>query len=126
MSKTRSSSKGMWSALPDEQAEGFRQALETLPEVELRKMFGCPCAFVHGQMFALFHPVGLALKLSEQDREALLQEPGTMPFEPMPGRKMREYVVLPPADPLTEDELRQWILKSYSYVAALPPKGGKR
>jgi TfoX/Sxy family transcriptional regulator of competence genes len=117
----------MWSAVPDEQAEGFRQALAPLPEVELRRMFGCPCAFVHGQMFAVFHPAGLALKLSDEDREALLQEPGARPFEPMPGRKMRQYAVLPPASQAPAfqaagDPLRHWIGKAYRYAAELPPK----
>jgi TfoX/Sxy family transcriptional regulator of competence genes len=112
--------------VPDEQAEGFRQALEALPEVELRKMFGCPCAFVHGQMFAVLHPAGLALKLSDEDREALLQAPGAKPFEPMPGRTMRQYLVLPPADPSTEGDLQRWIGKSYTYAASLPAKEVKR
>ena len=126
MTKSPSSGKGMWSAVPDEQAEGFRQALELLPEVELRKMFGCPCAFVHGQMFAVFHPVGLALKLSDEDRETLLEQPEAEVFEPMPGRRMRQYVVLPPAIASTEDGLRQWLDKAYRYAAALPPKEAKR
>jgi TfoX/Sxy family transcriptional regulator of competence genes len=116
----------MWSAVPDEQAASFRQALDTLPEVELRKMFGCPCAFVHGQMFAVFHPVGLALKLSEQDRETLLAQPGAKPFEPMPGRKMRQYALLPPALQSTQGELLKWIGKSYEYAATLPPKKRER
>ena len=116
----------MWSAVPDEQAEGFRQALELLPEVELKRMFGCPCAFVHGQMFAVFHPVGLALKLSAEDRETLLEQPDARLFEPMPGRKMRQYVVLPPAYQSSADALQQWLGKAYYYAAALPPKEKKR
>jgi TfoX/Sxy family transcriptional regulator of competence genes len=116
----------MWSAVPDEQAAGFREALEPLPEVELRKMFGCPCAFVHGQMFAVFHPVGLALKLSDEDREALLAQPNAALFEPMPGRRMRQYVVLPPALQSTEETLQQWIGRAYRYAATLPPKEVKR
>ena len=117
---------GMWSAVPDEQGEGFRRALEPLPEVELRKMFGCPCAFVHGQMFAVFHPVGLALKLSVEDRETLLEQPDAALFEPMPGRKMRQYVVLPPATASAEDGLREWLGRAYRYAASLPPKEKKR
>jgi TfoX/Sxy family transcriptional regulator of competence genes len=116
----------MWSAVPDERAEGFRRALEALPEVELRKMFGCPCAFVHGHMFAVLHPTGLALKLSTEDRETLLEQPEAKTFEPMPGRKMRQYVTLPPAYQTTEGKLRQWIGRSYRYAAALPPKEARR
>jgi TfoX/Sxy family transcriptional regulator of competence genes len=126
MSKTPSSGKGLWSAVPDEQAQGFKQALETLPEVELRKMFGCPCAFVHGQMFAVFHPVGLALKLSEEDRVALLEQAGAKPFEPMPGRKMREYIVLPDPYLSAEESLQTWLHKAHRYAALLPPKRSKQ
>jgi TfoX/Sxy family transcriptional regulator of competence genes len=126
MSETPQSSKGMWSAVPAERAKGFTQALAAFPEVDLRQMFGCPCAFANGKMFAVFHPAGLALKLSAEDREALLQTPGAKPFEPMPGRKMREYVVLPEDLVSLDDQLGTWLRRAHTYAASLPPKRSQR
>ena len=37
----------------------------------------------------------VAVRLSPQDRATLLEEKGASVFEPMPGRAMKEYVVLP-------------------------------
>jgi len=43
-------------------------------------------------------------------------------FEPMPGRAMREYVVLPPEVAADADATRQWIERAADYVRTLPPK----
>ena len=125
MSKA-SSSKGMWTAVPDDEAVLFREALASLAGTETKKMFGCPCAFVQGQMYAVFHPTGLALKLSDEDRSALLDLPEAVPFEPMPGRAMRQYAVLPPDLASFPDELLAWLGKAHAYARTLPPKEGKR
>jgi 2-iminobutanoate/2-iminopropanoate deaminase len=126
MTKTQANTDKMWTAVPKERSATFRRALDLLPEVETRKMFGCPCAFVNGQMFAVFHPEGLALKLSEANRRALLDQVGAKPFEPMPGRKMREYVVVPPSIESAEADLRSWLEKAHSYAKSLPPKKGQK
>ena len=74
----------------------FHTAIEGLPEVELRKMFGYPCAFVRGQMLTGVFQDRIMLRLSDEDRAKFLKLPGATPFAPMPGRVMREYVELPP------------------------------
>jgi hypothetical protein len=127
VAKVRKTTGQGWTSVSDERAEAFRRALDALPGAETRKMFGCPCAFVNGQMFAVFHPRGLALKLSEADRVTLLAQDGAVPFEPMPGRKMREYVVVPPAVEREEADLSAWLDRAFAYARTLPPKGeGKR
>jgi hypothetical protein len=58
-------------------------------------------------------------------------------FEPMSGRVMREYVVVPKVLLKAPGELRAWVEKSLAYVSSLPakpkngcggrkPKGGKK
>jgi hypothetical protein len=52
---------------------------------------------------------------------------GGGPFEPMAGRPMREYVVLPPA--WREDEphrVREWVARSLDHAEELPPKQPKK
>ena len=126
MTRKKASTDTGWTAVPDARAELFQQALLALPGIETRKMFGCPCAFVGGQMFAVFHPQGLALKLPEDERAALLARQKARPFEPMPGRKMREYVVVPPSVERDEAELAAWLEKAFAYARSLPPKKGRK
>ena len=92
------------------------------PEVELRKMFGYPCAFVRGQMLAGTFQDHILLRLSEADRAKFLKLPGAKLFEPMPGRPMREYVELPPAVMDSPAAIKRWTKCSLAYVLTLPPK----
>jgi hypothetical protein len=92
-----------------------------------RPMFGCPCGFLGGNMFMGLFADQLFLRLAEPDRAKLLAEEGAEPFDPMGGRPMREYVVVPPAwlEGDADDELRGWIAKSVRYAKTLPPKAVK-
>ncbi|MFH1069177.1 MAG: TfoX/Sxy family protein [Candidatus Glassbacteria bacterium] len=66
-------------------------------DCEMRKMFGCPAWFApNGQMFSGVFQSVIFARLSEEDREKLMAKfAGVAPFEPMQGRPMREYMVLP-------------------------------
>ena len=87
-----------------------------------RQMFGYPCAFENGQLFTGLFAEGLFVRLAEGDRDKLLAREGAHRFEPMKGRPMREYVVVPPSMLEDEEELLQWMKKGRAYAAALPPK----
>ena len=90
---------------------------------EKRTMFGCPVHFVGGNMFAGAHQENLFIRLAEGDRKEIFQRhPGATLFEPMKGRIMKEYAVLPAA--LLEDAvaLGEWLARAHDYVASLPPK----
>jgi TfoX/Sxy family transcriptional regulator of competence genes len=92
-----------------------------LPGATPRKMFGCPCSFVNGNMFAGVFADSLFLRLPVDERLAFAKF-GARPFEPLPGRVMREYVVVPPGTLKAKARLNAWIEKSFAYAAALPPK----
>ncbi len=100
----------------------FHAAVDGLPEVEQRKMFGYPCAFVHGQMLISIFQDRIMLRLSEVDRAKFLEQPGARLFEPMPGRPMREYVELPPDVMNSPAALKRWVKRGLAYVETLPPK----
>jgi TfoX/Sxy family transcriptional regulator of competence genes len=91
--------------------------------VELRKMFGNPCCFVNGKMFMGLHNNRLVLRLSEIDRTKLVAVGGKI-FEPMPGRPMKEYVVVPAG--MKQDALRIWVASSLSSASKLPAKSKKQ
>ena len=92
-------------------------------EIELRfkSMFGGIGAYAHGTMCMSLSDVGLALKLGEADRAALLALKGAKPLQYEPDAPVsKTYVVVPDkmlGDPKT---LRGWIEKSAAFV-----KGGK-
>ena len=94
-------------------------------DVERRKMFGYPCAFVNGNMFTGVHGDYVILRLGEAERAEFLALPGAHGFEPMPGRPMKEYVV--PSDNQLQDRdfLLAWMAKSLAYARSLPPKAKK-
>ena len=60
-------------------------------------MFGMPCAKVGGKAFMGFHEGRAVFKLDDATRERALALEGSELFDPMGGRPMREWVVVPPA-----------------------------
>ena len=61
-------------------------------------MFGYPCAFVNGNMFAGLFQDRIFVRLSPDDRSGLDRTHGAIDFEPMPRRPMKAYAVVPDAD----------------------------
>lgn len=92
------------------------------PDVTLRQMFGYPCAWIGGNMLSGLFAEQWWVRVSEPDRDALLEVPGAHPFEPMPGRSMGRYVVLPPDVTASEADLDTWLVKAIDFTRTLPPK----
>jgi len=114
-----------WKPAPQALVSRFEQAASGLTGVELRKMFGYPAAFLGGNMFTGLHEDHLILRLSEADRALLLRVNGARIFEPMPGRPMREYVVLPESILSSPPKLVEWMNRAHAYARTLPPKDPK-
>ena len=110
---------------PEELKSTFEKAMLSVPLAEKRKMFGYPCAFTNGQMFAGLHQENMILRLSAEDRLRFLELEDAKVFEPMPGRPMREYVVIPESILIKESELDAWLVKAFEYASSLPPKAPK-
>jgi TfoX/Sxy family transcriptional regulator of competence genes len=114
-----------WKPAPPEAVAAFEAATSGLPGAEPRKMFGYSCVFAKGNMFAGLHEVGMVLRLADVQRPEFLRLKGAQQFEPMPGRVMREYVVVPKVLLKAPQELRTWVEKSLAYVSSLPAKPKK-
>ena len=111
-----------WRPSPLELVKFFEKALKPFSEIQTRKMFGYPVAFVKGHMFAGLHQDNMILRLSGDDRTGFLQQDGAKIFEPMPGRLMREYVVVPASMLRSAKPLDVWLKKAWTYARSLPPK----
>lgn len=104
----------------------LESALEALP-CEKKTMFGCPVYLANGSLFAGVRQTAIFVRLSAADRDAFLEEhKEALPFEPLPGRRMREYLVIPAA--VAEDTvlMKRWLRRAHDYAAALPPKVRRR
>ncbi len=101
----------------------FERSVPDDAEVTRRPLFGNPAAFVRGQLFYGVFGEDLFLRLAPADRAKLRELAGVRPFEPMPGRPMTEYLVLPPKIREDPRALGTWIGRSLRWARALPPKG---
>jgi TfoX/Sxy family transcriptional regulator of competence genes len=114
-----------WMKSPASLVERFGQVVPKDPSVERRSMFGYPCAFLNGHMFCGLYQDHFILRLPEAERTTFLKQAGAKVFEPMPGRPMKEYVLVPPAVLINDATLQRWLRDSVDYVAGLPPKEKK-
>jgi len=99
-------------------------AEESAIAIELRPMFGCPAYFTNGNLFAGVHQSSLMVRLPTNERAEVVSMGGE-PFEPMPGRPMKEYVVLPTAALDDAGLTAAWVRRGAEYAASLPPKAKK-
>ncbi|MDA4116440.1 MAG: TfoX/Sxy family protein [Thaumarchaeota archaeon] len=109
------------------QSEALLRSL--LPEgkdVALRPMFGNLSAFVRGNMFMGVFGDDLLVRLSESDRAELLRVEGAAVFEPMKGRQMKEYVVVPRSWTRDPAKIKPWVTRSLDWSSKLPAKKPKR
>ena len=124
--KRKTGTMPKWKPAPADLVATFERVAGGLSGVELRKMFGYPAAFVAGNMFTGLHEDRMILRLGEEDRTVLLREQGARIFEPMPGRPMREYVVVPEALLRSAPKLLGWLRSAEAYARTLPPKSSKK
>jgi TfoX/Sxy family transcriptional regulator of competence genes len=106
---------------PDELAARFASMTEGIPGLERRTMFGYPSGFVNDNLVTGLYGDGWHVRVGAADQEALLAT-GGRPFEPMAGRTMRGYVMLPAAVLSDDAALRGWLDRAVAFGAALPPK----
>ena len=86
-----------------------------------KKMFGCPAAFVNGNMFCgVFHN-GLTFRLPADRLVALSELDGVGEFEPMPGRPWKEYIFANP-EVCAAADLASWAGEALNHTATMPPK----
>ena len=127
MSKTLAKkTSGKWRRSPEALVKRFEEITKNLNNIEPRKMFGYPCAFCNGHLFVGLHQENMVLKLDDDDRDEFFKKYRSRPFEPMAGRIMREYVMLPQEVIASDKPMKEWLQRSLAYVKSLPPKIAKK
>ena len=111
-----------WVKAPDELKALIEKAMEGKP-CEKRPMFGYPAFFANGYMMAGLFQDKLFARLSPSQQEALGRRFGALPpLEPMPGRPMAGYFVLPEKLYRDAAAFSSVIDEALSFTRGLPPK----
>lgn len=116
-----------WVKSPPHLVERFGEVTDALladPTIERRQMFGYPACFVAGHMFTGLHEDRWVVRLDERGMSELMDAGGSR-FEPMPGRPMHGFVVLPETIRADDDVLARWLDRALASARSLPPKAAK-
>jgi TfoX/Sxy family transcriptional regulator of competence genes len=113
-----------WAKSSDALKARFEAGVAGIEGLEQRQMFGYPAAFIGGNLTTSLHRESWVVRLPDAERADLVSS-GWSEFEPMPGRPMRGYVVMPDAVAANPDQARSWVERAAAYVRTLPPKAPK-
>ena len=106
---------------PPELVERFATVLADFPDAQRKPMFGFPAAFVGGNMATgLFRDLWV-VRLPDGEIEAAKAD-GAGSFEPMPGKPMKAFVTIPPADVGDDAAIRRWVERGLALAASMPAK----
>lgn len=101
--------------------ERFSAILDGYPDATRKKMFGYPAAFVGGNLAtSLFHDRWV-VRLPDDEAEAA-KAAGAESFEPVAGRPMKAFVLIPTADVDDDATIRGWVERGLAHAASMPAK----
>jgi len=106
---------------PPDLVARFGEILEGYPDVTRKPMFGYPAAFVGGNMATGLFADRWVVRLPD-DEIAAAKSAGAEPFEPMPGKPMKAFVVIPRADVEDDARIGAWVERGIAHAAAMPAK----
>lgn len=90
--------------------------LEVVVAVDCKHFFSGAAAYADGRIFMTLTPAGLALKLPEEARDALIERGATKLRYFPTGPIKKDYVVLPQALASDESALASWIMESIRHA----------
>lgn len=111
-----------WPKASEEKEALLAELVQGMP-CEKKHMFGAPVYFARHSMFAGVFAEDIFLRLGDEDRARFLKEQkGARAFQPVEGRQMREYVVVPHALLKNKVAMREWLARSFDYAMTLKKK----
>jgi hypothetical protein len=109
---------------PPELVARFDELASLVPDATRKQMFGYPSCVLGGNMFMSLFKDRLILRLGDSDRQTFMETYKTGLFEPMPGRPMKAYVVVPP-ELAADRKVESWVAKAHAHAASMPAKKAK-
>jgi TfoX/Sxy family transcriptional regulator of competence genes len=114
--------KTKWSKPPPELVDLMAERMKEV-KCDHRKMFGYPAYFVNGNMFAGLFADQVFLRFSDEDQIKLIAEyPDAKHLEPVKGRAMRSYMVIPKEAYSSDEVFKRWLIISLEHTRKLPKK----
>lgn len=110
-----------FSKSPPELVARFAAVMDRYPDAERKKMFGYPAAFVGGNMATGLFADRWVVRLPDAEIEPA-KAAGAGAFEPMPGKPMKSFVVIPSADVDDDAAIGGWVERGLAHAAGMPPK----
>jgi hypothetical protein len=114
-----------WVKSSDALSRRFEAALPKHPDLQPRKMFGYPCCFVKGVFFTGLHEEKVVMRLPDEVKAQLPALDGAAAFDPMGGRPMKQWWVVPPSIIGDAGKLSALIADAFGRVQPLPGKAAK-
>ena len=109
----------------DAAKELFRGLVPQGPGVALKPMFGNLAAFVNGNMFAGLFGEDLFVRLPD-DEAAAVRRDGGRDFEPMAGRAMKGYVLVPDGWRERPEAVAPLVERAMELTSRMPAKASKQ
>ncbi|WP_424359645.1 TfoX/Sxy family protein [Methanocella sp. MCL-LM] len=111
-----------WEKMSQEAARKLAGLVEGF-ECQKKPMFGHEVYWINGNMFAGVFASDIWIRLARDDQADFFEayEDAKL-FEPMPGRSMKDYVVLPESVLENEETAKMWLERAYRHTASLPEK----
>ena len=114
-----------WEKMSLETAKRLASIVQPLA-CQKKPMFGHEVYWVNGNMFAGVFQDSIFFRLSARDQTELLGKfKDAKQFEPMAGRPMKDYVVVPESVLGDKELVNAWMKRSYDFTASLPEKKAK-
>ena len=108
-------------ALDEALAERIRQGLARKRGITEKKLFGCWCFLLHGNVCVGVWKQSLIARLDSDDYDDALKEPFVKEFD-ITGRPMRGWVLVEPGGIEENEQLKEWIGRAVKFVGKLPAK----
>ena len=102
-------------------AARIRQALARKKGVGEKKLFGCACFLLGGNVLVGVWKHSLLARVGPDGYEDALLEPHVREFD-ITGRPMRNWVLVGPEGVQDDEQLSAWIQRAVKFVGALPAK----
>lgn len=99
----------------------LREALEDMPEVVEKRMFGGVAFMIYGHMSCGVVEDTLMLRVGPEQSMEALSRPHTRKMD-FTGRPLKGFVYVDPPGFESDEDLEAWLQMSLNFVTSLPPK----
>ncbi len=100
-------------------AERVRDRLASLEGVTEKKLFGCACFLLRGNVVAGVWRHWLVVRVGREEYEYALRERYVNPFD-ITGKPLRGWVRIEPEGVERDEQLDDWIGRAVRFVSTLP------